>query len=246
VVFAALVASCAVGAAHGAPTERTIAFSIPAGTLSANLVRFAVQAHISLGLGSAGGCAKGSQGLAGQYTVADGLQRLLAGSGCSYRSIDASAYEIQPLPSTSAPVSASASAPSPSVSPAVAGDDDPAGVEVAELLVVAASSTSPRAASSWAQAESPLTALGNAIDKILGNIFGGLSANACEGCSGSQAFHAAGGAPEVLGANPVPSPPPGPDPAIAVAEPGTWATILLGLGGIGVTLRSARQAKGAA
>jgi hypothetical protein len=227
------MAGCAAGAVRAAPAPREIAFSIPAGTLSANLVKFAVQANISLGLGSVGGCAKASQGLAGQYTVGDGLQRLLAGSGCSYRSLDAGAYEIQPLPPTSSDTD-SASASDPSASPAVTADDGQASVEVAELLVVASRSTLPDAASSWAQAESPLTALSNALDNILHGLFGSRSANTCGGCSRTGEF-------QTFGPNPVPAPRPGPNPAIAVAEPGAWATILVGLGGIGVTLRSARR-----
>src|SRR5271156_798007 len=97
--FVALMAGCSGGAALAAPPS-TITFSIPAGPLSAGLVKFAVQANISLGLGAIDGCAGAGHGLTGPHTVEDGLQIMLKGSGCSYRRLDAHAYEIRPAPRT--------------------------------------------------------------------------------------------------------------------------------------------------
>jgi outer membrane receptor protein involved in Fe transport len=92
--------------------------------MSAGLVKFAVQAKISLGLGAVDACAATGRGLTGQHTVDDGLQLMLKGSGCTYRQLDAHAYEIRPAPRI-AP-SRVASAVPKSTSP-----------DLAELVVVA-------------------------------------------------------------------------------------------------------------
>src|SRR5271170_7687860 len=80
----ALMAGCPGGAALAAPPP-TITFSIPAGPLSAGLVKFAVQANISLGLGAIDACAGAGRGLTGRHTIEEGLQLMLKGSGCGYR-----------------------------------------------------------------------------------------------------------------------------------------------------------------
>src|SRR5271167_4661712 len=80
---AAFLAGCAAGAARAATPA--IAFNVPPGPLSAELVKFAVEANISIGLEAVGGCTSPARGLAGRYTVEEGLQRILKGSGCAYR-----------------------------------------------------------------------------------------------------------------------------------------------------------------
>jgi iron complex outermembrane recepter protein len=118
----ALMAGCLGGAAHAAPPP-TITFSIPAGPLSAGLVKFAVQANISLGLGAVDACAATSPGLTGPHTIEDGLQLMLKGSGCGYRRLDARAYEIRPARIAPSPV--------------VTGAGNPTRADLAELVVVA-------------------------------------------------------------------------------------------------------------
>jgi iron complex outermembrane receptor protein len=130
VSFAAVMAGCAAGMARAAPPAPAIAFSIPPGPLSAGLVKFAVQANISLGLGAVDACSGSSRGLSGRYTVEEGLRRILKGSGCAYRRLDAGAFEIRALPRR---------APAPFV----AAGEAPARPELAELVVVATGRTTP-------------------------------------------------------------------------------------------------------
>ncbi|MDB5483276.1 MAG: TonB-dependent receptor plug [Caulobacteraceae bacterium] len=126
--LAALVAGCAAGNARaGAPT---IAFNIPPGSLSSELVKFAVEANISIGLGSVDGCAGAGKGLAGRYTVEEGLKRLLKRSGCAYRQLDARAFEIRVAP-RSAPA------------PVVTAREGPMRAELSELVVVATRRSTP-------------------------------------------------------------------------------------------------------
>src|SRR5580693_7488770 len=79
----------------GTTVEPVIAFRIPAEPLSAGLVEFAVQAKISIGLHDLDGCGAAVRGLTGQYTVESGLARMLNGSGCVLRRIDARAYQVE-------------------------------------------------------------------------------------------------------------------------------------------------------
>lgn len=79
-----------------------IAFSVSAGPLQPALVSFAVQAHISLSVSGAAGCGP-TRGVRGRYEVEEGLKRLLAGTGCGYRRVDAGAYLVDRLPPPPAP-----------------------------------------------------------------------------------------------------------------------------------------------
>jgi outer membrane receptor protein involved in Fe transport len=117
------MAGCPGGVALAAPPP-TITFSIPAGPLSAGLVKFAIQANISLGLGAVDACAATSRGLAGRHTVEEGLKLMLKGSGCSYRQLDARAYEIRPAPRIAPP-------------PALTAAGNPSAADLSELVVVA-------------------------------------------------------------------------------------------------------------
>ncbi|MFA4940758.1 TonB-dependent receptor domain-containing protein [Brevundimonas sp.] len=60
-------------------------FDIPAGPLSPALVRFAQQADVELAYDAALTRGAATRGLQGRHSVSDGLSRLLAGSGVTYR-----------------------------------------------------------------------------------------------------------------------------------------------------------------
>lgn len=77
-----------------AQSGQTHRFSIPAKPLPSALVDFALQAGISVGTEEARRCRPNGNALLGQYTVRQGLDRLLAGTGCTYRLIDAQTVRI--------------------------------------------------------------------------------------------------------------------------------------------------------
>ncbi|WP_304164258.1 TonB-dependent receptor domain-containing protein [Phenylobacterium aquaticum] len=74
------------------------AFNIPRKPLSAALVDLALQAGVSISTRAAETCAPSSQPLIGRYSLGQALDRLLAGTGCGYRLVDARAVEIVRLP----------------------------------------------------------------------------------------------------------------------------------------------------
>jgi outer membrane receptor protein involved in Fe transport len=97
----------------GAPARaqpQGASFDVPAGDLSRSLLLFAAQAHVSIGLAPGVACGATLHGLAGRYEIEEGLNRLLAGTGCGFRRIDGGAYFIiatprpAPRPSLAAPV----------------------------------------------------------------------------------------------------------------------------------------------
>lgn len=67
--------------AHAAETGATINFDIPAGSLDQALSRFGRQAGIQIAVNAELTSGRQSPGLSGKHSVADGLRRLLAGSG---------------------------------------------------------------------------------------------------------------------------------------------------------------------
>ncbi len=73
-------------------------FDIPSKPLKTALVDLAVQADISISTRAAAGCAPTSRPVRGRFTLQDGLVRMLAGTGCGFRMIDAGAVEIVRLP----------------------------------------------------------------------------------------------------------------------------------------------------
>ncbi|WP_421738127.1 TonB-dependent receptor domain-containing protein [Caulobacter sp.] len=78
--------------------QRPVTFDIPSKPLKAALVDFAVQAGVSISTQAAAGCAPTSRPLRGRLSPREGLTRLLAGTGCGFRLIDAGAIEIVRLP----------------------------------------------------------------------------------------------------------------------------------------------------
>ena len=115
-----LAATLASAGAAMAATQ-TIAFNIPARALGAELVDFAIQADVSISTRNIAACAPTGRALVGRYSLRDGLTRLLAGSGCGYRLIDARAIEIVPLPRPALPPP---SPPRPSTAPATEASTD--------------------------------------------------------------------------------------------------------------------------
>ena len=126
--FLGLISTIGMTAASStqATAASTIAFNIAPGPLSSTLVAFAVQAHISVGLSAVGACVSPARGLVGQFTVEAGLDRLLSGSGCGVRKLDARAFEVRPSPRA------------PATPPVPAGPAD-----VSELVVVATRRAAP-------------------------------------------------------------------------------------------------------
>ncbi len=81
--FAAFVALAAPACAQ----DSAPAFRIPSEPLTAALVDFAVQARVSVSTDGVAGCLH-SAPLDGRFRPAEALDRLLAGTGCSYQLID--------------------------------------------------------------------------------------------------------------------------------------------------------------
>jgi len=107
--FLGLAAALIAGGALAAPAA--VAFDIPAKGLGAELVDFAIQADISISTRDIAACAPTGRPLVGRYTLANGLTRILAGSGCGFRFVDARAVEIVPLPRRAPAPRAAPSAP---------------------------------------------------------------------------------------------------------------------------------------
>ena len=144
--FVALAAGCAAGEATASTPPPTVAFSIPAEPLSAGLVKLAVQANISISLAGIEACSGAGRGLAGRYTVEEGLTRILKGSGCTYRRLDARAFEIRSSPRNAA-------------SPVVTASEREARAELAELVVVATLRTTPADRLAYAVSSIPRSTL---------------------------------------------------------------------------------------
>lgn len=103
VAGAAAAALCAPVAANAAASP-LVTFDIPSQALGDALVRFGLQAGVSVGAGDIDRCGPVSRRLAGSFTPAAGLSRLLGGTGCVWRRVDARAFSVQPRPATLASV----------------------------------------------------------------------------------------------------------------------------------------------
>jgi hypothetical protein len=112
-----LATSLGVSSARAAPMR---AFKTPAGPLTRVLLDFAVQADISIGADAAARCPRPSPGVAGRFTVAQALDRLLAGTGCGYRMVDATTVQIVRERPAEPPLGPARVAPAPPRSPAPA------------------------------------------------------------------------------------------------------------------------------
>ena len=107
-VGTAMVAALPVSAAPTAVRQ----FAIPAESVSAALIDFAVQANVTLG--GAPHCAGRSNPLNGRYAIAEGLARLLASTSCDFREVAPDTFRIVArLPAAPRPVVVAAAAPAP-------------------------------------------------------------------------------------------------------------------------------------
>jgi len=130
----ALASSFACLAGWGAPAfaaQPRLSFEIPSRPLKSALVDLAVQAGVSISTQAAAGCAPTSRPVRGRFTLQDGLARMLEGTGCGYRMIDAGAVEIVRLP------------PAKPVSRTVARAEPRPSAALDELVVVATRRPTP-------------------------------------------------------------------------------------------------------
>lgn len=96
---------CAIAAMPAASQAAPkVAFNIPATGLKAALVTFAIQAKVSISTGAAANCRPTGNPLVGRFSLSDGLTRLLAGTGCSFRIIDPQTIEILRAPPRAQPL----------------------------------------------------------------------------------------------------------------------------------------------
>ncbi len=93
-VVAALGVLAAGLDAAGARAAPVHAFKTRAGPLTGVLLDFAVQADISIGADEAARCPRPSPGVEGRFTMTQALDRILAGTGCGYRMVDAATVQI--------------------------------------------------------------------------------------------------------------------------------------------------------
>ena len=110
---------------QAAAAEARRDFSVPRESLKAELIGFAVQADISISTDNLQACAATGNAVTGRYSVREGLGRLLAGTGCTFRFIDPKAVVIAPAPKPAPP------RPAPPLPPPASVTDVP------ELVVVA-------------------------------------------------------------------------------------------------------------
>ena len=108
---AALAITLAVGWMTPARAAPRHAFNVAAQPLIHALLDFAIQANISIGTAEASGCQRASHGARGVFTLAAALDKILAGTGCGYRMIDASSVRVVRLPSAAAPIARPAARP---------------------------------------------------------------------------------------------------------------------------------------
>ncbi|MBC7668223.1 MAG: TonB-dependent receptor [Gemmatimonadaceae bacterium] len=124
--------ACVAGwSSYASAAQPRLAFDIPGKPLNAALVDFAIQAKISISTQAAAGCAPTSQPLRGRFTLHAGLTKLLAGTNCGFRLIDAGAVEIVRLPPAK-----------PVARKALQSASDPA-TSLGELVVVATRRLTP-------------------------------------------------------------------------------------------------------
>ncbi|MCU6616284.1 TonB-dependent siderophore receptor [Achromobacter sp. 77] len=97
-VAAAVLAPAPVHAQTQAPAQRTVAFSIPAGPLSAALGTFGVQAGVMVASDPGLTAGAMTRGLTGTYGVQAALERLLAGTGLQAVARAEGGYRLRQAP----------------------------------------------------------------------------------------------------------------------------------------------------
>ncbi len=148
--FASAVLASALPACALAAPDAT--FDVAPQPLGQALVRFALQAHISASIQPGVSCGPARR-LLGSYSLEAGLRRLLAGTGCDFRMVDATTVLIVRAPS---PIPAMAPAPpAPSLAAADSASAAPAQpVTVSPLLI-----TSPKRSIGLARAPYAVSAV---------------------------------------------------------------------------------------
>jgi outer membrane receptor protein involved in Fe transport len=92
--FYLVVLAPALLCAGGARAQAPVAFNIPRTSLSAAITEAAIQAKVSISTRALSECPGDAGPLVGRYSARAAFQRLLAGSGCGFRLLDASTFEI--------------------------------------------------------------------------------------------------------------------------------------------------------
>lgn len=95
---AAMLWPAAAAQAQAAPAQQARSYRIPAGPLAENLARFADHAGVTVLFDATLVGQRRGAGLNGEYTVADGFARLLAGSGLAARERSPGVFVLQALP----------------------------------------------------------------------------------------------------------------------------------------------------
>lgn len=132
-----LVLACGIVLAPvAAQAEPAHIFRLPAEPVDTALVRFGIQAGVSIGGFPVPGCAGHSHGLIGVFTPSEALRRLLP-AGCGFERVDARAYRIVPV---------RAAAPSPEQTPR----PPPVTAQLTELIVTAEKRREPLRGSPFA------------------------------------------------------------------------------------------------
>ena len=83
--------------AGAALAAEPVRFVIPAQRLPDAVLAFGSQSGVSVGSGAAASCGR-SRTVVGSYEIEEALTRLLAGTGCTWRRLDARAFVIVPAP----------------------------------------------------------------------------------------------------------------------------------------------------
>ena len=113
-------------------------FDVPAGRLADALFEFAVQANVSISVDASAGCHGSSSRLLGDYSVKDGLTRLLTGAGCGFRMVDVSTIRVVRLAPPPSPTPAAAQQPRRTPPPPAPPNPQPApSAPLSELVVTA-------------------------------------------------------------------------------------------------------------
>ena len=93
-------------------------YDVPPSRLTDVLVGFALQADVTVGGSDLAACGAHSPGVRGRLTATTALGRLLSGTGCGFRAIDARSFQVLRLQARTAPPPPSvAGAPPESISP---------------------------------------------------------------------------------------------------------------------------------
>ncbi|CUR79778.1 TonB-dependent hemoglobin/transferrin/lactoferrin family receptor [Achromobacter xylosoxidans] len=95
---AAMLWPAAAAQAQAVPAQQARSYRIPAGPLAENLARFADHAGVTVLFDATLVGQRRGAGLNGEYTVADGFARLLAGSGLAARERSPGVFVLQALP----------------------------------------------------------------------------------------------------------------------------------------------------